>query len=164
MKRARLKVFLVVGTMVTASAVALASAVRHSALSTIVVRVQGTPLTVQVARTIHDLKHGLMDRSHLAPRTGMLFVFPFRLSACMWMKHTRLPLSVAFIDQAGHISNIARMAPETIDLHCASRPVDYALEVPQGTFTTLGAVPGDVVSGIPRPPHSASKRNALEKD
>lgn len=86
----------------------------------------------------------------------MLFVFSYLLRACMWMKHTRLPLSVAFIDATGHISNIARMAPETTNLHCATRPVNYALEVSQGTFAALKAASGDAVSGIPGLPSSAS--------
>ena len=43
----------------------------------------------------------------------MVFVFDENAAHCMWMKNTLIPLSVAFIDDAGAIINIADMQPQT---------------------------------------------------
>lgn len=91
---------------------------------------------------------GLMHRTALAPNGGMLFVFEAPGPYCMWMKNTPLPLSVAFIDAAGAIVNIADMQPHTEQSHCAARPVTYALEMRQGWFAERGIRAGERLRGL----------------
>mgnify|MGYP003457135991 FL=1 len=91
---------------------------------------------------------GLMHRTALAPNGGMLFVFDDDAVHCMWMKNTPLPLSVAFIDAAGAIVNIADMQPHTEQSHCAARPVPYALEMRQGWFAERGIRAGARLRGL----------------
>src|ERR1044072_7923811 len=86
-----------------------------------------------VALTQEQREYGLMFRQKIGPNEGMLFLFPGPgSSVCMWMKNTLLPLSVAFIDEKGVIVNIEDMAPQTLDAHCAAKPVRYALEMRRG--------------------------------
>ncbi len=92
--------------------------------------------------------NGLMYRAALAPNGGMLFVFDDSAVHCMWMKNTRLPLSVAFIDEAGAIINIADMQPHTEDSHCAARPARFALEMAQGWFAERGIRAGTRLRGL----------------
>jgi uncharacterized membrane protein (UPF0127 family) len=80
---------------------------------------------------------------------GMLFIFDEAGEQCMWMKNTLIPLSVAFIDDAGTIVNIEDMAPQTLDSHCARRPARYALEMNRGWFAARGIKPGSRLRGIP---------------
>ena len=91
---------------------------------------------------------GLMRRSALPPNGGMLFVFEAPDLHCMWMKNTPLPLSVAFIDEAGAIVNIEDMQPHTEQSHCAARPVPYALEMRQGWFGEHGIRAGSRLRGL----------------
>jgi len=91
---------------------------------------------------------GLMHRASLAPNGGMLFVFDAPGAYCMWMKNTPLPLSVAFIDEAGAILNIEDMQPHTEQSHCAARPVPYALEMRQGWFGERGIRAGFRLRGL----------------
>ncbi len=91
---------------------------------------------------------GLMHRTALPPNGGMLFVFDEHAVHCMWMKNTPLPLSVAFIDEAGAIINIADMQPHTEDSHCAARPARYALEMAQGWFAERGIRAGFRLRGL----------------
>jgi len=92
---------------------------------------------------------GLMHRVSMPANAGMLFVFDELAMHCMWMKNTLIPLSVAFIDEAGAIINVEDMKPQTEDSHCAKRPARYALEMNRGWFASRGIKPGSRIGGIP---------------
>jgi uncharacterized protein len=106
-------------------------------------------IQAEVAADFATRAKGLMHRASLAPNAGMLFIFDEPAVQCMWMKNTLIPLSVAFIDEKGAIINIADMAPQTEDSHCASRPARYALEMNRGWFAARGIKPGMRLGGIP---------------
>ena len=108
-------------------------------------------IRAEVAADMGSRMQGLMFRKSMPVGAGMVFVFDEVATHCMWMKNTYLPLSVAFIDEAGAIVNIADMKPQTEDSHCASRPARYALEMNQGWFAQRGIKAGAKVNGLPRP-------------
>jgi uncharacterized membrane protein (UPF0127 family) len=92
---------------------------------------------------------GLMHRPSMPANSGMLFIFDEATVHCMWMKNTLIPLSVAFLDEAGAIINIADMTPHSEQSHCAARPARYALEMNRGWFASRGIKPGQRIGGIP---------------
>lgn len=94
---------------------------------------------------------GLMFRKSLGQNEGMLFVFDEVTTHCMWMKNTFIPLSVAFLDAAARIVNIAAMTPQSEESHCASKPARYALEMRRGWFAERGIGPGFTIHGIAPP-------------
>ena len=100
---------------------------------------------VEIARTGPERQRGLMDRASLAEGAGMLFVFPTTVSSPFWMRNTRVPLSIAFIDEASVIVDIQDMEPLDETLHYPAAPYRYALEVPQGWFARAGVVIGQRV-------------------
>jgi len=106
-------------------------------------------LQVEVAATPQQRQIGLMERKSLADDAGMLFVFEHKDVHCFWMKNTLIPLSIAFLADDGSIVNIADMQPQTLDFHCAYKPVRYALEVKQGGFQRRGIEAGSRVTGGP---------------
>lgn len=106
----------------------------------------------EVAYTDAMRQQGLMHRRAMAPQDGMLFVFEQSERFCMWMKNTYLPLSVAFLDEAGTILNVEDMAPQTESSHCAAKPARYALEMNLGWFSQRGLRAGSKISGIERAP------------
>jgi uncharacterized membrane protein (UPF0127 family) len=65
------------------------------------------------------------------------------------MKDTLIPLSIAFLDDAGSIVNIEDMRPRTQVLHCPKAAVRYALEMNQGWFERNGVRPDMQISGLP---------------
>ena len=95
---------------------------------------------------------GLMYRESLPTNAGMVFMFDERALHCMWMKNTLVPLSVAFIDEAGVIINIADMQPKTEQSHCAAKPARYALEMNKGWFAQRGIKPGAKLRGLEKLP------------
>jgi hypothetical protein len=62
------------------------------------------------------------------------------------MKDTKIPLSIAFLDDSGQIFSIQDMTPmQTDKTYPSSRPAGYALEVNQDWFGNNGIKVGDVV-------------------
>ena len=109
-------------------------------------------IEAEVAANDQNRQVGLMQRKAMPPQRGMLFVFPQNNTHCMWMRNTYLPLSVAFIDEAGIIINIEDMQPQTEDNHCARKPARYALEMNMGWFAQRGLKPGLKLNGIDKAP------------
>jgi uncharacterized protein len=106
-------------------------------------------INAEVAKDMMTRQQGLMLRKSMAEGAGMLFRFDEVAGHCMWMKHTLIALSVAFIDEQGEIVNIADMQPLDETTHCAVRPARYALEMNQGWFKKRGIAPGMRIGGIP---------------
>ncbi len=102
--------------------------------------------TVEVATTPAQMEQGLMFRQSLAADAGMLFDFKTPSPAMMWMKNTLIPLDMLFVDQGGHIVNIAeRTVPLSTDTIPAAAPVRAVIELNGGTAARLGIKPGDRV-------------------
>lgn len=109
-------------------------------------------IQAEVAATLPERTLGLMNRKAMPPNAGMLFVFSELDRHCMWMRNTLLPLSVAFMDEAGVIVSIHDMQPQSDDSHCAARAARYALEMNQGWFAKRGIKPGNRIGGIDKAP------------
>jgi uncharacterized protein len=108
-------------------------------------------ITAEVAADEQSREVGLMYRRELEPNHGMLFVFDPAFKACMWMRNTLIPLSVAFIGADGRVVNIEEMQAQTDQIHCARREVPFALEMARGWFASRGLKPGEtVIGGLPQ--------------
>lgn len=101
---------------------------------------------IELATTTHQRAHGLMHRDHLAPDAGMLFVFENVREVSFWMKDTRIPLDLLFIDAAGTIVHIvAQATPYSAALIPSQSPVKAVLEIAGGRAAELGIAVGDRV-------------------
>lgn len=107
-------------------------------------------LQVEIAHTPATMSQGLMHRDHLPEDHGMLFLWPRDQVVGMWMKNTRIPLSVAFIDRDYRILNIADMQPHSLRTHPSTGPARYALEVNQGWFARHGIEAGTRIDDLER--------------
>ena len=108
-------------------------------------------IRAEVAADFATRMRGLMFRERLGPNEGMLFVFERKDLHCFWMRNTLVPLSIAFLDDAGSIVNIEDMAPRSDESHCPAAPVRYALEMEKGWFARRGLAAGTRIEGLPRP-------------
>jgi uncharacterized protein len=100
---------------------------------------------VEVAKTPEQRTVGLMRRDHLNKDEGMFFIFETEDFHGFWMKDTRIPLSIAFIDKEGKIVRITDMKPLTLDSHAPPQRILYALEMNKGWFSAHGIKAGDIV-------------------
>ncbi len=107
--------------------------------------------TVEIAA--NKLRHtkGLMFRKSMGEREGMLFVFKHSADKRFWMKNTKIPLDIIFINKEKRIINIEEAVP------CLAAPcrgyhsrgrARYVLEINQGQCKIYGFEKGTRVDFI----------------
>ncbi len=113
--------------------------------------VDGHPITVEIADEQAERNLGLMYRDQMGADAGMLFVYPDAQPRSFWMKDTRIPLTIAYLDATGTIVHMADMRPLDTSSVPSQKPAMYALEMNQGWFAKHDVVVGDKVTGLPAP-------------
>lgn len=111
------------------------------------VSINGNTFQVEVADNPESLALGLMYRESLEKNNGMLFIFDDENERGFWMKNTKIPLDMVFIDKNKKIVNIITAKPCLQD-PCATYPSNgpsqYVLEVNAGEAENINV--GDSVS------------------
>lgn len=116
----------------------------------ITLTIKGARLFAEIADTPEKRASGLMFRSVLGEDQAMLFIFEQTGIYPFYMKNTKIPLSIAFIDSNRIIIDIQQMTPDDdLTHHYPNKPFLYALETNQGWFFEKGIKPGDTVFGLP---------------
>jgi uncharacterized membrane protein (UPF0127 family) len=99
----------------------------------------GIPIQAEIADTPQKRATGLMYRDHLKKDHGMLFVFNEPQAWTFWMKNTKIPLDLIWMDGKKRVIYIERNVPicTRTDETCPQyRPNDdalYVLEIAGGT-------------------------------
>jgi uncharacterized membrane protein (UPF0127 family) len=115
-------------------------------LPTLTLWLDNQRLTAEIARQPMEVMTGMMFRTNMPDREGMIFVFNDAERRSFWMKNTLVPLSLAYIDPDGVVREIHDLQPlNTNSAPSDSRLIQYVLEVNQGWFRTNGIRPGAVV-------------------
>jgi uncharacterized protein len=103
-------------------------------------------LYVEVADDADERRRGLMGVHHLPDDQGMAFVWDEPVSSTFWMKDTLIPLSIAFVDDEGHVVDLVDMQPCTSDAcrtYRSDEPYVMAVEANAGWFEEHGIREGD---------------------
>ena len=111
----------------------------------ITLSINGRPLYVEVTRTESQRRKGLMNRDSLVWNEGMLFVFEEERLLSFWMKNTKIPLSIAFIDKDGKVTDIFDMEPYSLKSITSTGMCRFAIEVNRGFFKEFGLSAGDII-------------------
>ena len=120
-------------------------------LKTVELKILNANLNAEVADSPQASENGLMFRDSLPEDHGMLFVFEQPKTASFWMRNTKIPLSIAYIDSMGKILEIKSLKPlDETAVPSVSDRVAFALEVNQGWFGRHGISPGAQIDGMPR--------------
>ena len=110
------------------------------------VHVRDASLTVEIAATAAQRACGLSLRDRMDVNHGMLFVYRDDGIREFWMKDTLIPLTIAFLDAEGRITELRDMDPRAPQRRLRSREaVRYALETHRGWFDANGIGVGDRV-------------------
>lgn len=87
---------------------------------------------VTVVSDEEDKRRGLQDTDHLDSNEGMLFIYDEPQTVHFWMKDTKIPLDIIFIDEDGEVLSIYQGEPFNEDL-VREHNVKYVLEVNQNS-------------------------------
>jgi hypothetical protein len=125
---------------------------------TLIVQTPTTTLQLEIATTEQQREQGLMNRTHLAPHSGMLFVFPSDQPVSFWMKNTLISLDMVFVDANGTvrqvIANVPTVSPALPDdqIPLEQSSGKYVIELAAGAAAKDGIVPGAVLGNIKQAP------------
>ena len=114
-------------------------------LRTVSMTIGAKEFTLEVADTDATREHGLMKRDSMPADHGMIFVFDYDAERSFWMKNTRIPLDIIYIESSGKVVSIASMKPYDWTPVPSHGPAKYAVELNQGAAAETGVKPGDVV-------------------
>jgi uncharacterized protein len=99
--------------------------------------------TVEIADEPHERGLGLMYRETLAISAGMLFIFERPHVARFWMKNTRIPLDMIFVDPTGVVRHVHhRAVPGDLTHISGGDGILKVLEINGGLAKRLGIGPG----------------------
>ena len=128
-----------------------------SGLRTISMTIGAKPFTLEVADNEFSRDKGLMERDSMPADHGMIFVFDDEQPRQFWMKNTRIPLDILFLDHAGKIVSTATMKPFDLSTTSSAGPAQYAIELNVGQITETGVQAGQVISLPPLSPAAAGR-------
>jgi uncharacterized membrane protein (UPF0127 family) len=104
-------------------------------------------LDIEIAETEYETQTGLMYRESMEKNQGMLFIFPDEAYHSFYMKNTRFPLDIIYIDKDLRVASIIRNASPMIEASLPSNiPVMYVLEVNAGLTDIWKLKPGDFIA------------------
>ena len=92
------------------------------------------PLKIEIPNTQAEFDLGLMFRENLEQDTGMLFAFAEDGEHSFHMRHTTIPLDIAFVTEEGVIESIKQLEPLRSSPVYPEGNIRYALEVNRGWF------------------------------
>ena len=103
----------------------------------------GTVIYAEIADSPKKRAEGLMYREHLAKDRGMLFTFQQAQPWTFWMKNTKIPLDIIWMNEKKQIIHIARAVPictrtdDSCPQYQPNDPAMYVLELGGGEAERL---------------------------
>lgn len=99
-------------------------------------------IRVELARTAQQRMKGLQNRESLGSGEGMLFLFPQRSRHAFWMKDTKIPLDMIWINDSRRVVHVEANVPPCRKDPCPSyvpaSEARYVLEVNAGKARSWG--------------------------
>lgn len=111
------------------------------------VTIDGHSFNVEVATSEIQREKGLMNRTSLDTNAGMLFVFDKPDIYTFWMKNTKIPLDIIYINDS-KIVEITTLDAETLDntpQYTPKNKADKVLEINAKEAVNYGFKLGDLV-------------------
>jgi uncharacterized membrane protein (UPF0127 family) len=117
-----------------------------SKLPTTPMTIGSKTFTLEIAATQDAREFGLMRRDSMPPDHGMIFVFQTPQKLPFWMKNTRIPLDIIYVDEQGKVDSVKQMQPYVETPVSSEGAVKWAIELNQGAAATAGVKAGDVLT------------------
>jgi uncharacterized membrane protein (UPF0127 family) len=114
-------------------------------LATVPMKIGDRTFDIEVAKTPGQHEIGLMKRDSMPENHGMIFVFEDEHTLEFWMKDTRIPLDIMYLDASGKVVSVAQMQPYDLATVSSQVPAQYAIELYAGMVKKLGIRSGQVL-------------------
>lgn len=104
---------------------------------------RGAVIQAEIADTPKKRAEGLMYREHLGKNRGMLFIFGQAQLWTFWMKNTKIPLDIIWMNEKKQIIHIVRSTPictrkdDGCPQYQPNDPAMYVLELGSGEADRL---------------------------
>jgi uncharacterized protein len=135
--------FVVLLLVLAASLLTPTQAMRRETLKLLTAQGAQT-IDIEIAETPEEKAQGLMFRTHLDDKSGMLFFYDRPMEITMWMRNTYIPLDMVFIRPNGTVHRIeSRTEPLSENIIASRGDVAACLELAGGAAERLGLKPGD---------------------
>ena len=119
-------------------------------LPTVPMTIGAKTFTLEIANDAAEREKGLMRRDSMPADHGMIFVFAGEQRLGFFMKNTRIPLDIIFLNANGVVVSIKQMRPYDVSTTYTDAPAKYAIELNQGQAAAAELKVGDQLS-IPEP-------------
>lgn len=104
-------------------------------------------IAIEIADDEYSTQTGLMYRTELETHHGMLFIFPNVQLRSFYMKNTKIPLDIIYIDESKTIVSFQKNAKPFDETSLPSEaPAKYVLEINAGLSDEWGLEVGDKIS------------------
>ncbi|RMH57987.1 MAG: DUF192 domain-containing protein [Bacteroidetes bacterium] len=101
-------------------------------------------IAIEIADDDSTRARGLMQRTSLPDRSGMLFIFQREEMQSFWMANTQMSLDILFVDADSQIVNIEKYTrPLSAQSVRSAAPAQFVVEVPAGFTDTHGIAESD---------------------
>jgi len=106
-------------------------------------------LNIEIADTDFDIQTGLMYRNSMENTQGMLFIFDEESERFFYMKNTKIPLDLIYINANRNIVSFQKDAKPFDESSLPSNaPAKYVLEINAGLVDTWSLSVGDRIKFI----------------
>lgn len=101
---------------------------------------------IEVSDEDRERAQGLMYRSHMNDTEGMIFIFPVSEPQSFWMKNTKIPLDIIYVNEKNEIVKIYKMTKpfNTTSLPSGKNAI-YVVEINGGLTDKFGISEGDII-------------------
>ena len=114
-------------------------------LTSVTMKLGKQSFVLEVAKTAETRERGLMRRDSMEADHGMIFVFRGPQNGGFWMRNTRIPLDIVYVDANGKVLTIKGMKPYEEKGVFSDGEYKWAIELNQGAASGAGLKVGDVV-------------------
>ena len=103
-------------------------------------------IDIEIVEKQEEIVKGLMYRNRMEPARGMFFIFREEKEQTFWMKNTKIPLDIIFVNADLKIVHIAKYTiPFSKEPIPSVYPAKYVIEVNAGFSNNINLKTGDHV-------------------
>ena len=118
-------------------------ATARSSLPTVTMPIGSKTFILEIANTFSSRQDGLMHRDSMPADHGMIFVFDREQKLGFYMKNTRIPLDIVYVNAAAEVVSIKQMKPYDLTSVSSDFPALWAIELNKGAAAEAGVKVGD---------------------